>query len=75
MRENVLKSVCKLECVDVAQAVLHVCIDNKLGQSKDLAAEMERVSEARLLALLRSESPEGEPLFSAWNMKVWTRMN
>mmetsp|Transcript_61033 Transcript_61033/g.143984 ORF Transcript_61033/g.143984 Transcript_61033/m.143984 type:complete len:850 (-) Transcript_61033:159-2708(-) len=52
VRERVLQAVGELERVDVAEAELHVGIDDDLGQTQDLAAQMERVAEARLLALL-----------------------
>lgn len=42
----------QLEGVDVAEAVLHVRVDDELGQAQDLARQVERVAEARLLALL-----------------------
>ena len=52
VRKDVLKSVGELECIDVAQPVLHDGVDNQLGQPQDLARQVERVAEARLFALL-----------------------
>lgn len=40
MSENVLKTVGQLERVHVVQAVLDVRVDNQLGETKDLAAQM-----------------------------------
>lgn len=53
--EHELQAVGELERVDVAEAVLDVRVDDELGQAQDLAAQMERVSEAGLFALLGCE--------------------
>lgn len=37
--------------VDVAEAILNVRVDDEFGETEDLATQMERVAEARLLAL------------------------
>jgi hypothetical protein len=47
-----LQTVSKLESVDVSKAVLDVRVDDELGETEDLSTQMERVSEAGLLALL-----------------------
>lgn len=52
VRKGELQPVGELEGVDVAEPVLDVRVDDELGQAQNLAAEMERVAEARLLALL-----------------------
>jgi hypothetical protein len=57
--EHELKTIGELEGVDVAEAVLDVRVDDELGQAKDLATEVEGVSEARLFALLRGERLDG----------------
>ena len=49
--KGVLESVCQLKCVRVRQAVLDVGIDDELGEPQNLSAQMERVSEPRLLSL------------------------
>ena len=54
--EYVLQCVSELERIDVAKAELYMCIDDKLGKAKDFTAQMERIAEARLLALLCSQS-------------------
>mmetsp|Transcript_67280 Transcript_67280/g.140138 ORF Transcript_67280/g.140138 Transcript_67280/m.140138 type:complete len:884 (+) Transcript_67280:4960-7611(+) len=56
VREGVLQPVRKLEGVHVAKAELHVGVDDDLGQTQNLSAQVERIPEARLLALLRRES-------------------
>jgi hypothetical protein len=50
--KGVLQTVSKLESVDVSKAVLDVRVDDELGETEDLSTQMERVSEAGLLALL-----------------------
>ena len=40
----------------VETAEMRVKLTNQLGEAEDLASEMERVTEARLLTLLRGES-------------------
>ena len=50
--ERVLQAVGQLVRIDVAQAELHVGVDHQLGQAQDLAAQVEGVAEAGLLALL-----------------------
>lgn len=52
MRQRVLQPVRQLVRVNVAQPVLHVRVDQELGQAQYLAAKMERVAEPRLLPLL-----------------------
>ena len=52
VRERVLQSVSQLEGVNVAQPVLDVGVDDQLGQTEDLTAEVEGVSKAALLPLL-----------------------
>ena len=59
MREDVLKRIGELEGVDVAQTELHVCVDHELRQAKNLATQVEGVSEARLLTLLRGQRLDG----------------
>lgn len=59
MSERELKSVGELERVDVAEAVLDVRVDDELGETEDLATEVEGVSEARLFALLGRERLDG----------------
>jgi ribulose-5-phosphate 4-epimerase/fuculose-1-phosphate aldolase len=63
VREHVLEAVGELEGVHVAEAVLHVAVDDQLGEAQDLAAQMERVAETGLLALLWGE--EGTSLGTA----------
>ena len=52
---GVLNTIGQLVGIDVSEPVLHVRVDNQLGQAKDLAAEVECVPEARLLALFGGE--------------------
>ena len=58
MREDVLQGVGELERVNVAEAVLDVCVDDELGEAQNLAAQVEGVSEPGLLALFGREGPE-----------------
>ena len=55
MGEDILKSVCQLECVDVAKPELNMGIHDELGQAENLATQMEGISETRFLALLRRQ--------------------
>ena len=56
MSEDVLQRVGELERIYVAQSELDMRIDDKLRQPEDLTAQVEGVSEARLLTLFRRES-------------------
>lgn len=51
--EGELETVGELEGVDVAETVLDVRVDDELRETEDLTAQVEGVSESRLLALLR----------------------
>mmetsp|Transcript_22146 Transcript_22146/g.49255 ORF Transcript_22146/g.49255 Transcript_22146/m.49255 type:complete len:334 (+) Transcript_22146:5419-6420(+) len=55
MRERVLQSVCELEGINVAQAVLYVRVYDQLGQAQDLPRQVEGVTEPRFLSLLGGE--------------------
>lgn len=55
--KDILQCICKLESINVAEAVLHVSINNKLCQAKDFATKVESIAEARLLALFCGQSP------------------
>jgi hypothetical protein len=57
--KDVLQTISKLECVNVAETVLDVRINNKLGETKNFTAKMESVSEARLLSLLGGQRLDG----------------
>ena len=57
VREDVLQSIGKLESVNVAQAELDIGIHDEFCKAKDFTAQMERISEARLFALLCRQSP------------------
>mmetsp|Transcript_736 Transcript_736/g.1704 ORF Transcript_736/g.1704 Transcript_736/m.1704 type:complete len:700 (-) Transcript_736:62-2161(-) len=57
--EDVLQAVGELEGVDVAEAELHVGVDDQLGEAQDLAAQVEGVAEAGLLALLGGQGLHG----------------
>mmetsp|Transcript_31892 Transcript_31892/g.87345 ORF Transcript_31892/g.87345 Transcript_31892/m.87345 type:complete len:298 (-) Transcript_31892:756-1649(-) len=59
VREDVLQAVGQLVSVHVAQPVLHVRVDDELGEAEDLAAEVEGVPKARLLALLGGQRLDG----------------
>ena len=58
MRKNVLQRICELESVDISKTKLNMSIDNELGKPKNLATQVERVSETRLFTFLRSQSPK-----------------
>mmetsp|Transcript_139393 Transcript_139393/g.242388 ORF Transcript_139393/g.242388 Transcript_139393/m.242388 type:complete len:464 (+) Transcript_139393:5762-7153(+) len=57
--EDVLQTIRQLEGIHVAQPVLHVGVHHQLGHPQDLAAQVEGVAEARLLALLRGQGLDG----------------
>ena len=49
---DVLQTVRQLEGIHVAQAVLDVTVNDQLGETQDLATQMEGVTETGLLTLL-----------------------
>lgn len=55
--KDILQRICKLESINVAEAVLHVSINNKLCQAKDFATKVESIAEARLLPLFCRQRP------------------
>lgn len=55
MSENVLNCICELESVDVAETELYMSIHNEFREFEDFSAQVECVSEAGLLSLLRGE--------------------
>eukprot|EP00123_Amoebidium_parasiticum_P018100 comp24100_c1_seq1/m.43517 comp24100_c1_seq1/g.43517 ORF comp24100_c1_seq1/g.43517 comp24100_c1_seq1/m.43517 type:complete len:308 (+) comp24100_c1_seq1:5498-6421(+) len=57
--EDVLHAISQLECIDVAQTILHVSIHDQLGQAQNLTAQMEGIAEATLLTLLGGECLDG----------------
>ena len=59
VREDVLQPVGELVGVHVAEAVLDVRVDDELREAQDLTAQVEGVTEARLLALLGGERLDG----------------
>ena len=59
MRKDVLQCIRELESVDVSETVLDVGIDDELRETENFATQVESISEARLLALLRGESFDG----------------
>jgi hypothetical protein len=59
MCKDVLYGIGQLERVHVAQAELHVRIDDELSEAQDFATQVECVSEAGLFALLRGQSFDG----------------
>jgi hypothetical protein len=56
MRENVLKTVCKLESFNVTETVLHMRINYKLHHPQNLTTQVECITEPALLALLGCQS-------------------
>ena len=55
MTEDVLQCIGQLERVDVAKTELHVRIDDQLRETEDFSAQVESISESRLLTLLRCQ--------------------
>lgn len=51
VRKNVLQGIGQLERVHVTQPELNMRIHDKLGEPKNFTAQMESISEARLLSL------------------------
>lgn len=58
MRENILERISELECVDVTEAELNMSIHDELREAQNFTAQMESISEAGLLALLRCQGPK-----------------
>lgn len=56
MCKDVLDSIRQLEGVDVSKSELDVRVDNELCETQDFTTQVERISETRLLALLRRQS-------------------
>ena len=57
--EGIKYTICKLECIDVAQPVLNLRIDDKFRQAQDFTHQMECISESRLLSFLCGKSLHG----------------
>ena len=57
MGEYILERVCKLECIDITQTKLNMCIDDQFSQPQNLSAKVEGISETRLLAFLGGQGP------------------
>lgn len=57
--ESELETIGELESVDVSESVLNVRVDDELRETEDLATQVERVSESRLLSFLRRERLHG----------------
>jgi hypothetical protein len=57
--EGVVNSVGELEGFDVAQAVLHVSIEDELCQLQDFTQQVESVTKARLFTFFGSKSLDG----------------
>lgn len=55
VRENILQPIGQLERVHIVQSILNMRIDNQLRQPQNLTAQMERITEPRLLTLLRGQ--------------------
>ena len=55
MGEDVLNRICELEGIDSSKSELHMGIDDELGETEDFTAQMEGISETRLLTLLRGQ--------------------
>ena len=56
MSKDILQGVRELEGIHIAETELHMSIDDELGKTKNFSTEMERISETRLLPLLRRQS-------------------
>eukprot|EP00398_MALV-I-01_sp_L67-1_P000203 gene202-gene343 len=52
MREDILKTISKLESINVTKTVLNHGIDDQLTETENLTAKMESVTETRLLTFL-----------------------
>jgi hypothetical protein len=57
VRKNILKGVRELEGVNIAKAVLNMCINDKLRQAKDFSTQVKSISKTRLLPLFRGQRP------------------
>ena len=55
MTEDVLERIGQLEGVDVSETELHMRIDNQLRQTQDFSAQVECISETRLLSFFGGE--------------------
>ena len=59
MRKDVVQPVRKLVGVDISKPVLHMRVDDQLDETQNLAAQVEGISEAAALALLRCQRLDG----------------
>jgi len=56
--KDILQRIGELKSINITETELNVGIDDKFRETKDFTTQMESISETRLLALLRSQSPE-----------------
>ena len=57
MGEDILDSISQLESIDIAETVLNVGVNDKLGRTKDFSTQVEGVSETGFLSFLCREGP------------------
>lgn len=68
--EHVLKTVSKLESVDITETELNVGVNNELGETKDFSTKVESVTKSRLLSLFGGKSLNGLQIKIVIQMEV-----
>ena len=53
--EYILKTVGKLKRVHIAQTILYMRVNDKLGQAQNFTTQMKRIAKSRLLTLFRRQ--------------------
>ena len=57
MSEDTLNGIGELEGIDIAETVLNVGVNDKLGRTKDFSTQVEGVSETGFLSFLCRQGP------------------
>jgi hypothetical protein len=70
MSKDILQPICELECLNITQSILNMRVNDKLGKSQDLPAEVEGITKARLLSLLGSQGLDWLQIEVIVQMKV-----
>jgi len=70
MSKDILQTICELECLDITQPILYMRVNDQLGKSQDLPAEVEGITEAGLLSLLGGQGLDWLQIEVIVQMKV-----
>jgi len=68
--ESELKTIGKLESIDVSESVLNVRVDDEFRETEDFSTQVESVSESRLLSFFRGKGLDGLQIHVVIEMKV-----